>query len=64
MKRKKTAIAAAIAMLVGGPVFSGEIADLGGRDPVFAAETALPANPGFTDWAGGVNWKMSGTAKW
>ncbi|WAV92387.1 autotransporter outer membrane beta-barrel domain-containing protein [Oxalobacter aliiformigenes] len=63
MKRKKTAIAAAIAMLVGGPVFSGEIADLGGRDPVFAAETALPANPGFTDWAGGVNWKMSGNEK-
>ena len=63
MKRKKTAIAAAIAMLVGGPVFSGEIADLGGRDPVFAAETALPANPGFTDWASGVNWKMTGTDK-
>ena len=63
MKRKKTAIAAAIAMLVGGPVFSGEIADLSGRDPVFAAETALPANPGFTDWAGGVNWKMSGNEK-
>ena len=65
MKRKKTVIAAAIAMLAGGPVFSGDIADLGGRDPVFVEETAFPSGDSkFGQWASGVNWRMKESDKW